>query len=235
MEVIQRYNQPLRLSPTLVPPLSTLKGQPGATRPNGYPVCNPLFTLQVERYTCPSPRTCWKPSRPEAWMSASSPTLRSPDGVAWRPVSPSVCMCGRSEGPRSCAADHLFVRSYNPRVRRGRGFSAIRRDPLREQHTQIQIHFWVRPRSPKCNFWEPLQAKINWKETMRDLSTSLNNFGSLKHLHKKIQRGGALAHCCLRSPICSFQSILACRGSQKIHFGDLGLTQNLIYLVSFVT
>ena len=29
----------------------------------------------------------------------------------------------------------------------------------------------------------------------------------------------------LKSRICSFQSILACRGSQKLHLGDLGLTQ----------
>ena len=32
------------------------------------------------------------------------------------------------------------------------------------------------------------------------------------------------SNCCLRSRIFSFQSILACRGSQKLHFGDLGLT-----------
>ena len=39
------------------------------------------------------------------------------------------------------------------------------------------------------------------------------------------------SNCCLRSRIFSFQSILACRGSQKLHFGDLGLTQksNLIF------
>ena len=45
----------------------------------------------------------------------------------------------------------------------------------------------VSPRSTKCNFWEPLQAKKDWKEKIRDLSTSLNNFGSLKN----IQRGAA--------------------------------------------
>ena len=49
------------------------------------------------------------------------------------------------------------------------------------------INFWVSPRSPKYNFWEPLQAKRDWKEKIRDLSTSLNNFGSLKN----IQRGAA--------------------------------------------
>ena len=31
------------------------------------------------------------------------------------------------------------------------------------------------PRSTKCNFWEPLQAKKGWMGKVRDLSTSLNN------------------------------------------------------------
>ena len=39
----------------------------------------------------------------------------------------------------------------------------------------------------------------------------------------------------LKSRIFSFQSLLACRGSQKLHFGDLGLTQksNFIFTISF--
>ena len=82
---------------------------------------------------------------------------------------------------------------------------------------------------------------MDWKEKIRDLSTSLNNFGSLKNLQRG---GGALkrlplcrflssqnsSNCCLRSRICSFQSILACRGSQKLYFGDLELTKtNTLY------
>ena len=54
---------------------------------------------------------------------------------------------------------------------------------------KIKLHFWVSPRSPKCNFWEPLQAKMDWKEKIRDLSTSLNNFGSLE---KHTKGGGGL-------------------------------------------
>ena len=52
---------------------------------------------------------------------------------------------------------------------------------------KMTIHVWVSQRSPKCNFWEPLQANIDWKDKIRDLSTSLNNFGSLKN----IPRGAA--------------------------------------------
>ena len=78
---------------------------------------------------------------------------------------------------------------------------------------------------------------------MRDLSTSLNNFGSLK---KTTKGGGALkrpaplcsffcsqnsSNCCLRSRIFPFQSILACRGSQKVHFVDLGLTWSLTFIL----
>ena len=39
----------------------------------------------------------------------------------------------------------------------------------------------------------------------------------------------------LKSLILSFQSVLACRGSQKLHVGYLVLTQRFVYLVSFVT
>ena len=40
------------------------------------------------------------------------------------------------------------------------------------------------------------------------------------------------SNCCLRSRIFSFQSILACRCSQKLHLGDLGLTCKLRSLVA---
>ena len=35
----------------------------------------------------------------------------------------------------------------------------------------------------------------------------------------------------LKSRIFSFQSLLACRGSQKLHFGDLGLTQKSSFIL----
>ena len=39
------------------------------------------------------------------------------------------------------------------------------------------------------------------------------------------------SNCCLRSRILSFQSFLVCRGSQKLHFVDLGLTYTFIYIL----
>ena len=51
----------------------------------------------------------------------------------------------------------------------------------------MYINFWVSPRSPKCNFWEPLQAKMDWKEKYETLSSSSKNFGSKKN----IQSGAA--------------------------------------------
>ena len=72
------------------------------------------------------------------------------------------------------------------------------------------------------------------------LSSSSKNFGSEKN-NEKNYKGGALAppfvmffvgfsatqNCsdwCLSLVFFSFQSSLACRGSQKLHFVDLGLT-----------
>ena len=66
---------------------------------------------------------------------------------------------------------------------------------------RIQSHFWVSPRSPKCNFWEPLQAKRDWKEQIRNLSSVLNNFGPLKNPTKG---GGALKR---PAPLCRFFSL----------------------------
>ena len=42
------------------------------------------------------------------------------------------------------------------------------------------------------------------------------------------------SNCCLRSRIFSFQSILACRGSQKLHLGDLGLTQKCNFMFTHI-
>ena len=73
------------------------------------------------------------------------------------------------------------------------------------------------------------------------LSNSSKNFGSQK-TYKGGRRPKAAAPLCmffshpklfilvLKSRIFSFQSILACRGSQKLHFGDLGLTQTGIVI-----
>ena len=77
---------------------------------------------------------------------------------------------------------------------------------------------------------------MDWKEKIRDLSTSLNNFGSLKNQQTGAGRPPPFVgfwllpkffEHLLKSRIFSFQSILACRGSQKLLFGDLGLTCKL--------
>ena len=80
--------------------------------------------------------------------------------------------------------------------------------------------------------------KMDWKEEIRDLSTSLNNFGSLKTYKggEALKRPAPLcrffssqifSNCCLRSRIFSFQSILACRGeSSNYIWGTLDLLKD---------
>ena len=46
----------------------------------------------------------------------------------------------------------------------------------------------------------------------------------LKHQSEQFWGAQNSSNCCLRSRIFSCQSFLACRGSQKLHFVDLGLT-----------
>ena len=100
----------------------------------------------------------------------------------------------------------------------------------------------VSPRSPKCNFGEPLQAKMNRKENLRDLRTSQNNFGSLKNLQRGAAAGG-------RRPLVCFSATQNCLdwclslvfflsihfGLQgriiKLHVGDLGHTNIISYFV----
>ena len=72
---------------------------------------------------------------------------------------------------------------------------------------------------------KPSASQNGLKEKIRDLSSSLNNFGppppfvcfALPKFFELL----------LKSRSFSFQSIMACRGSQKLHFGDLGLTQQI--------
>ena len=89
----------------------------------------------------------------------------------------------------------------------------------------------------------PCKPKWIERKTYETLSSSSKNFGSQK-TYKGGRRPKAAAPLCmffsdpklfrlvLKSRIFSFQSILACRGSQKLHFGDLGLTSKLRSLVA---
>ena len=104
---------------------------------------------------------------------------------------------------------------------------------------RIQSHFCVSPRSPKCNFREPLQAKMDWKEKIRDLKQQFEEFWE-RHLQRGAGRFsapppfvGLLSHklfrLVLKVSYLFFQSLLACRGSQKLHFVVLGLKHSFIF------
>ena len=52
------------------------------------------------------------------------------------------------------------------------------------------MNVWVSPRSTKCNFWEPLQAKKDWKEKIRDLKHQSEQFWVAEKPTKKTTKGG---------------------------------------------
>ena len=51
---------------------------------------------------------------------------------------------------------------------------------LKSKSEKYKVFSFESSRFPKYNFWEPLQAKMDWKEKYETLSSSSKNFGSKK-------------------------------------------------------
>ena len=101
---------------------------------------------------------------------------------------------------------------------------------------QNKTSFLSKSKVPKCNFMiRPCKPKWIERNKYETLSSSSKIFGSNKNIQRAAAAEGRRPLCMffsdlklfrlvLKSRTFSFQSILACRGSQKLHFGDLGLT-----------